>query len=108
MGKFISLWKRACQVFAPYHGFLQILKTNYVSMEVVSFWRLKQQMYALIGEVCPKCDAKIFPPKAVCPHCSGDRIINAIKGDVYCYTMLLTETSLPMEVSMSSKQQDCT
>ena len=36
-------------------------------MEIPKHWRLKKQRYALVGEVCPHCDAKIFPPKEVCP-----------------------------------------
>ena len=32
----------------------------------------KQQRYALVGEVCPHCDSKIFPPRDVCPHCGGE------------------------------------
>jgi len=41
-------------------------------MEIPRHWRLKQQRYALVGEVCPHCDGKIFPPRDVCPHCGND------------------------------------
>ncbi|MHB8114242.1 MAG: Zn-ribbon domain-containing OB-fold protein [Bellilinea sp.] len=41
-------------------------------MEIPRHWRLKQQRYALVGEVCPHCDNKIFPPRDVCPHCGND------------------------------------
>ena len=41
-------------------------------MEVSSHWRVKQQRYALVGEVCPHCDEKIFPPRDVCPDCGGE------------------------------------
>jgi rRNA maturation protein Nop10 len=41
-------------------------------MEVPRHWRLKQQRYALIGEVCPHCDAKVFPPREICPACGAD------------------------------------
>ena len=40
-------------------------------MEVPRHWRLKQQRYALVGEICPHCEGKIFPPRDVCPHCGG-------------------------------------
>ena len=40
-------------------------------MEIPRHWRLKKQRYALIGEVCPHCDAKLFPPRDICPHCGG-------------------------------------
>ncbi len=41
-------------------------------MEVPRHWRLKRQRYALIGEVCPSCGAKLFPPRDVCPTCQAE------------------------------------
>ncbi len=41
-------------------------------MEIPRHWRLKQQRYGLVGEVCPHCDVKIFPPRDVCPECGGE------------------------------------
>ena len=38
-------------------------------MEISRHWRLRKQRYGLAGEVCPHCDAKIFPPRDVCPEC---------------------------------------
>lgn len=32
-------------------------------MEIPRHWRLKKQRYGLVGEVCLKCDKKIFPPR---------------------------------------------
>lgn len=40
-------------------------------MDVPRHWRLKAQRYALIGEKCPDCKSKLFPPRDVCP--SADR-----------------------------------
>lgn len=42
-------------------------------MEIPRHWRLKKQRYGLVGEVCPHCDYKIFPPRygAPCPNCEG-------------------------------------
>ncbi len=40
-------------------------------MDIPRHWRLKSQRYALIGEVCPHCNAKLFPPRDVCPECGG-------------------------------------
>lgn len=40
-------------------------------MEIPRHWRLKKQRYGLVGEVCPHCDYKIFPPKEKCPNCGG-------------------------------------
>ncbi|MDP1689901.1 MAG: zinc ribbon domain-containing protein [bacterium] len=39
-------------------------------MEAPRFWRNQRERYCLIGRVCPECQTKIFPPKAVCPKCS--------------------------------------
>ena len=60
-------------------------------MEIPRHWRLKKQRYALVGEVCPHCDAKIFPPRDVCPEC-GDEAKTEFsfsgRGEVYSYTTL--------------------
>jgi len=39
-------------------------------MEIPRHWRIKKQRLGLVGEVCPHCDAKLFPPRDVCPECS--------------------------------------
>jgi len=60
-------------------------------MEVPRHWRLKKQRYALIGEVCPHCEAKIFPPRDVCPECGGEaKTAYAFsgKGEVYSFTRM--------------------
>jgi hypothetical protein len=41
-----------------------------MSVEIARHWRLNSQRYQLIGEVCPKCDGKIFPPRDICPYCA--------------------------------------
>lgn len=58
-------------------------------MEIPRHWRLRKQRYALVGEVCPHCDAKLFPPRDVCPECGGEakNIYNfSGRGEVYSYT----------------------
>ena len=58
-------------------------------MDIPRHWRLKKQRYALIGEVCPHCDAKIFPPRDVCPECSQEAKTEyqfSGLGEVYSYT----------------------
>jgi uncharacterized OB-fold protein len=60
-------------------------------MEVPRHWRLKQQRYALVGEVCPHCDYKIFPPRDVCPNCGEEAKTQysfSGKGTVYSYTIM--------------------
>jgi hypothetical protein len=61
-------------------------------MEVPRHWRLKKQRYALVGEVCPHCDAKIFPPRDVCPECGGEAktaFVFSGRGEVYSYTHMI-------------------
>jgi uncharacterized OB-fold protein len=64
-------------------------------MQIPRHWRLKKQRYALVGEVCPHCDAKIFPPRDVCPHCgkeAHDEYQFSGKGEVYApYTVALVK-----------------
>jgi uncharacterized OB-fold protein len=60
-------------------------------MEISRHWRLKKQRYNLIGEVCPHCSAKIFPPRDVCPQC-GKEAKNEFtfsgRGEVFSYTTI--------------------
>ena len=60
-------------------------------MEVSRHWRLKKQRYTLVGEVCPHCDEKIFPPRDICPDCGEDArdlFQFSGKGSVYSFTTL--------------------
>ena len=41
-------------------------------MEIPRHWRIKRQRLGLIGEVCPHCDVKIFPPRDICMECGGE------------------------------------
>ncbi len=58
-------------------------------MEIPRHWRLRKQRYSLVGEVCPHCDAKLFPPRDVCPECGGEakNLYNfSGRGEVYSFT----------------------
>ncbi|GAB4521720.1 MAG: Zn-ribbon domain-containing OB-fold protein [Anaerolineales bacterium] len=58
-------------------------------MEISRHWRLKKQRYTLTGEVCPHCEAKIFPPRDVCPECNQEAKTTfqfSGRGEVYSYT----------------------
>src|SRR4030067_3735653 len=58
-------------------------------MEIPRHWRLKNQRYKLVGEVCPHCDAKLFPPRDVCPECGLEAKTEYTfsgRGEVYSYT----------------------
>jgi uncharacterized OB-fold protein len=60
-------------------------------MEISRHWRLRKQRYALVGEICPHCEAKLFPPRDVCPECGGEARTPfqfSGKGEVYSYTTI--------------------
>jgi uncharacterized OB-fold protein len=58
-------------------------------MEISRHWRLRKQRYALVGEECPHCQAKLFPPRDVCPECGQEAKVAynfSGRGEVYSYT----------------------
>jgi len=58
-------------------------------MEIPRYWRLRNQRYALAGEVCNKCGAKLFPPRDVCPECAKpayEPFTFSGRGEVYSYS----------------------
>jgi len=77
-------------------------------MEITSHWRFKKLRYALVGEVCPHCSAKIFPPRDICPECGDeakDHYQFSGRGEVYSYTTLYNapagyEEQAPYTVAM--------
>ena len=44
-------------------------------MDIPRHWRLRKQRYGLVGEVCEHCDAKVFPPRDICPECGQEKEI---------------------------------
>lgn len=60
-------------------------------MEIPRHWRLNQQRYGLVGEVCPHCDTKIFPPRDICPACGKDAKTSFAfsgRGEVFSFTTI--------------------
>ena len=58
-------------------------------MDIPRHWRLRKQRYALVGEVCSHCDAKVFPPRDICPDCGEEAktlYTFSGKGEVYSHT----------------------
>lgn len=52
-------------------------------------WRLQQQRYRLVGEICEKCGRRIFPPRDVCPGCETveqKEVAFSGRGEVYSYS----------------------
>lgn len=59
------------------------------SMEISRYWRSQHERYRLVGEVCPSCHEKIFPPRDVCPSCrTNAKTLYQFsgKGKIYSYT----------------------
>ena len=77
-------------------------------MEIPRHWRIKKQRYALVGEVCPHCDAKLFPPRDICTECGQDAKTEYAfsgRGEVYSYTTIYDapagyEASVPYTVAL--------
>ncbi|MCA9938511.1 MAG: Zn-ribbon domain-containing OB-fold protein [Anaerolineales bacterium] len=60
-------------------------------MEVSRHWRLKTQRYSLVGEVCPSCGVKLFPPRDVCLECEApakELFTFTGLGEVFSYTTI--------------------
>jgi uncharacterized OB-fold protein len=58
-------------------------------MSVPRSWRLQQQRYRLVGEICEKCNSYIFPPRDVCPECEAPAktpFTFSGRGEVYSYS----------------------
>ena len=58
-------------------------------MDIPRHWRLQKQRYALTGEVCDNCEAKLFPPRDICPECGVEAktlFQFSGKGEVYSFT----------------------
>ena len=58
-------------------------------MGIAQNWRLRDQRYALVGEVCDDCGEKIFPPRDVCPYCAEKAQTPfqfSGRGEVFSYT----------------------
>ncbi len=62
-------------------------------MEIPRHWRLQKQRLGLVGEVCPHCQAKIFPARDVCPECGGEAKTAfrfSGRGEVYSFTTMFS------------------
>lgn len=60
-------------------------------MELPAYRRTARERLGLVGEVCPCCQAKLFPPRDICPHCGGpakEEYAFCGKGEVYSYSTL--------------------
>lgn len=79
-----------------------------LEFDVPRHWRLKKQRYALVGEVCPHCDAKLFPPRDICPNCHSEANQEyqfSGRGEVFSYTTIYDtpsgyESNVPYTVAL--------
>ena len=58
-------------------------------MQIAQNWRLNQQRYQLVGEECPSCNVRIFPPRDVCMECGApakELFTMTGLGEVYSFT----------------------
>lgn len=65
-------------------------------MDIPRHWRLRKQRYGLVGEVCGHCDAKVFPPRDICPSCGEEAktlYTFSGRGEVYSYTTVFDPPS---------------
>ena len=63
-----------------------------------------------MGEICDHCEAKLFPPRAVCPECGGETGISfrfSGKGKTYSYIrsgeQAPTTESEPIQVRVATE-----
>ncbi len=69
-------------------------------MEIARHWRLRKQRYALIGEVCPHCEARLFPPRDVCPQCGNDTHAEAgVSAGAESYSYPVMHSSLASRIA---------
>jgi len=63
-------------------------------MGVARFWRDHRIRYQLIGNACPICGNRYFPPRELCPDCHRESIGKmqemqfSGKGALYSYTVV--------------------
>ena len=77
-------------------------------MGLAADWRNRSQRLSLVGEVCPTCGEKLFPPRDVCPHCQGPAKTPfqfCGKGQVYSFSIMRHapagfEAGLPYAVAL--------
>lgn len=61
-----------------------------MTVNIARHWRLNSQRYQMVGEVCPVCGYKMFPPRDVCPECADHSHQPEFKfsgrGEVYSHS----------------------
>ena len=58
-------------------------------MQIPRQWRMRSQRLSLVGERCPHCGTALFPPRDICPECTGpakEPFAFSGKGEVCSYS----------------------
>lgn len=76
-------------------------------MEIPRHWRLKEQRYQMIGNICSRCETKFFPPRDICSNCNQNTHNSPTsngKGEIQSYTIvndpLGSENTKPYAVAL--------
>ncbi|MBU1118120.1 hypothetical protein KKD37_04130 [Patescibacteria group bacterium] len=69
-------------------------------MENPKHWRLNKQRYRLVGSICPICEEKSFPPRDICPRCSGK--IEDNRPNVQVESNTAVGSTIPREVQIDA------
>lgn len=60
-------------------------------MSIPRYWRSQDQRYSLVGEICVRCGARLFPPRDFCPACGQPTAITYTfsgQGEIYSYSTI--------------------
>lgn len=69
-------------------------------MAVPRHWRTRTQRYALMGEACPHCKRKLFPPREVCPECGSPvHLAFVLPGRIEAYSFS------PIYLALAGRQE---
>jgi uncharacterized OB-fold protein len=66
-------------------------------MAVPRHWRTRTQRYALMGEECPHCKRKLFPPRQVCPECGSPVHLSFVLPGPYSFS--------PIDLALARHQE---
>ena len=67
-------------------------------MQVPRYWRTKDQRYALSGQTCLHCGAKLLAPRPVCPVCGGESVQREFPNQAEAISLpLVKESSVVFE-----------
>ena len=78
-------------------------------MSIPRHWRLQNQRYSMVGEVCNECGSKLFPPRDICPECAKpayEPFTFSGNGRVYSYSTVYQAPAGYEEILDSLRHKD--